>query len=118
MFSFHKTLLFFAVVMMGSETSARIAPSSSEQHQHPIARKLQECEANCGSCEDDNVEVTFLDFLDLSIFDTIWEGVVICLPQAVAEIADSINLGTCCKEEDRIGAVQGRPLETEEGLLN
>jgi hypothetical protein len=115
MLSFHKTLLAaIMMMMMLGETSARMASSSSEQQQL-TARKLQACTANCGSCSGGNAEVTFLDFLDLEIFDMFWQGIVICLPLAIAELADSINLGTCCKSGR--GGLQGRPYETEEGPL-
>jgi bacterioferritin-associated ferredoxin len=121
MFSFNKILLTLATIMMMlmvRETSARIVSSSSAGHQEPknVARKLAECTANCGSCTNDNVEVTFLDFLDLTIFDWFWQGIVICLPLELAELADQINLGTCCAENDdsRIGVA---PQEGEESLL-
>lgn len=86
------------MMMMVSQTSARIVSSSAGEKQEPITRKLATCEANCGTCTDGNVQVTFLDFLDLTIVDMFWQGIVICLPLNLAQFADDINLGTCCKD--------------------
>jgi hypothetical protein len=100
MISFNKILLFTATItmMMVGETSARIISSSSAVVE--IQQEDGTCELNCGSCTNDNVEVTFLDFLDLSIFDMFWQGVIVCLPLALAQLAEDTNLGVCCAAAD------------------